>query len=467
MKFRILSLAVLAATLIVSGCKKELDIQPTDVIAEDNAFLTLEDVQRGVNAAHGRYGTYINDMYVNALVSDEGKLGVGNSGQGALTYRYQYSSDQTTGGDVIPMYGGYYAIIDQCNRILPKLETVPIPAGLEGRKSILRGQLLALRAISYFGLIQAYSPKYDASSPYGVAILTESNPASKLPRNTVGQVMTQIESDITAASGLLQASTFSDTVMNKVNLTAYSARIALYKREYQRAIDSASVVIASGVKPLATGASFSGIWTDANTNETLFRRRYSAAADGAVGAIFTTTGGLIYIAPSDKLIAAFPATPVDVRRAAYIGGTAAAGYFINKFYNSSKGGRIVDIKAMRIAEMYLIRAEAYAKIATPNLIAGAADLNALRAARITGYVAETFSSGVTLADAVMQERFKELCFEGFRFYDLKRNSLPVQRLASDANPAWQNLPADNFRFTFPIYQSEILTVPGTIQNPGY
>ena len=94
--------------------------------------------------------------------------------------------------------------------------------------------------------------------------------------------------------------------------------------------------------------------------------------------------------------------------------------------------------------------------------------NALRAKRITGYVDETFTNAQDLLSAVIEERFKELCFEGFRFFDLKRLGMPMQRNASDVDsPNWQSLSAGNFRFVFPIPQSEILANPNMAPNPGY
>jgi hypothetical protein len=67
----------------------------------------------------------------------------------------------------------------------------------------------------------------------------------------------------------------------------------------------------------------------------------------------------------------------------------------------------------------------------------------------------------------MDERFKELCFEGFRFFDLKRNNLPVQRNASDASPDWQTLSASSYRFVLPIPNAELLANPNMVQNSGY
>jgi hypothetical protein len=181
--------------------------------------------------------------------------------------------------------------------------------------------------------------------------------------------------------------------------------------------------------------------------------------------LWTTTGGNIYISPSSKLENSYVAN--DQRLAAFIGTNASGGKYVNKFFSSSRGGRVVDMKACRTAEMYLIRAEAYAKKASPDVTLGAADLNFLRSKRITGYANQVFASATDLFNAVIEERFKELCFEGFRIFDLKRNNLPVQRLAADASAAWQTLPAGDYRFVFPIPNDELLANPQMVQNDGY
>ena len=127
---------------------------------------------------------------------------------------------------------------------------------------------------------------------------------------------------------------------------------------------------------------------------------------------------------------------------------------------------MADMKVFRTAEMYLIRAEARAE---SNAIAeSVADLNALRAARISPYTAVNIASKDQLITEIIQERFKELAFEGHRFWDLKRRGLPVQRLVSDApSNDGVTLPANNFRFTLPIPQPEMLANPKMVQNPGY
>ena len=115
--------------------------------------------------------------------------------------------------------------------------------------------------------------------------------------------------------------------------------------------------------------------------------------------------------------------------------------------------------------MYLIRAEAKAE-STGD---AAADLNALRTNRITGYSTATFADKTTLVNAIYTERFKELAFEGHRFFDLKRRNLPVQRLAADAVNASGavTLSPTKAQYNFPIPALEISVNKNTVQNPNY
>jgi hypothetical protein len=460
---------VLAAGLVLTSCKKQLELNPTDSFTDANAFRTLGDAQLGANEAYARFGARASKAYQSALVSDEATLGKDNAGQGALTYRFQYSADATTGGDVTNTYYSFYSAINQVNRVLAALPNVLITGpSEEARREVLKGQLLAIRAAAHFELLESYSKNYNATDPLGITYVEVSDILAKPARMSIGDAVTKIETDLNTAFSLSPAPTagnFTDTVFNQLNINAYRARVALYKGDYPKAIEYSSAVIASGIRPLASGSNYTGIWTDANVNqEVLFRIRYSNSP--AIGSLWTTTSGLIYVAPSEKLRTSYGAG--DIRLATFIGGSTGA-YYVNKFFASSRGGRIVDLKVSRISEMYLLRAEAYAKTGTPAaLTSGTADVNLVRANRITGYVDESFATSADLLTAVLNERFKELCFEGFRFWDLKRNNLPVSRLAADVqSTAWQTLAADNYRFVFPIPQSELLANPNSEQNDGY
>lgn len=463
------SIFLFSSVLLFSSCKRELDLYPTDNVSEEKAFRNLDDIQKGANGAYGLFG-WKNVMYLNALLSDEVRIGPGNAGQGSFTFRFQYGSDATTGEDVTSVFINMYTMIDQVNRVLGAMEKLQFSEAELVKSKRIKAQLLALRAIGHFEVLKLYSKKYDASEKLGVSYMTKTDLYAQQPRETVSRTLELIEADFQASENLFNETgnqSFSDTVINAVNLAGFRARLALYKHDWANAAKYAGDVISANVKGLATGDDFIKIWTDAGNAETLFRIRYNNTPD--VGEMWTTQSGAnIFFSPSNKLIYSYDYVN-DVRFWAYFDYDDNGNFFVNKFYESSRGGRVVDAKVMRIAEMYLIRAEANAQIGTVSSLESAADdLNLLRSMRLDGYADETFSSKAELLEAILFERFLELPFEGFRFDDIKRSGLSVERDEDDVDsPNWQTLSSSNFRMVLPLPLRETQANKRTEQNFGY
>ena len=460
-------IGLLALYAVSTGCEKGLDLKPIDSVTEEVAFTSVGALQKGLNTVYARYAAgRINTVYASSLVSDELKFGPNNGGSGQFGFRLQYGSDGTSGSDVTAMWGSYYAAIDMANRVLPNADKLQLTGTEATDRDNIKGQLLALRAMSHFELLQSYSKNYSPSDPLGVPVVLTSCLDCYPARNTISEVITQIEKDFDDAKALMPAVTaanYNDLALNPISVAAYQARVALYKGEWQKAADLATTVISSGIKPLVSGAAFTGIWTDANTNEILFRSRLELSA--ALGALWTSTNGNVIFSPSDKLTASYPAG--DIRATTYIGTTSGGARYVKKFSQSSRGGSIVDLKGIRTVEMYLIRAEARAEL--NDLAGAAADINTIRQNRITGYTPiGAYPDKASAINDILLERYRELAFEGFRFYDLKRRNLDVQRAASDVDsPLWQTLPAGNYRFVFPIPIDEMLANPNMVQNDDY
>ena len=125
---------------------------------------------------------------------------------------------------------------------------------------------------------------------------------------------------------------------------------------------------------------------------------------------------------------------------------------------------IGDVSLMRASEMYLIEAEAYAHMG--NNPAAANALYQLAKKRNSAYTLST-STGQKLLDEILTQRRVELWGEGFRFYDLKRLNLPLDRHRHTFLPSYQkNVPAGDIQWQFVIPQSEIDATSGVIQqNP--
>ena len=132
----------------------------------------------------------------------------------------------------------------------------------------------------------------------------------------------------------------------------------------------------------------------------------------------------------------------------------------NTKFNSWQGSFGQDnVPLIRISEMYLIRAEASVKLSAPNYTQSRSDINILRAAR--GLSPTTANDG-TLAAAVQKERRLELCFEGHRFFDLKRLGLDITKEAPSVT-----LPYTDFKVVAGIPQTEMDVNKNLVNNPGY
>ncbi len=93
----------------------------------------------------------------------------------------------------------------------------------------------------------------------------------------------------------------------------------------------------------------------------------------------------------------------------------------------------------------------------------------MRTNRIVGYTHTGITDIATLINEILTERYKELAFEGQRYLDLRRRSLPIQRDILDVagNAAIQTLLPTDSKYLLPIPQQEVFANPNVGQIPGY
>jgi hypothetical protein len=355
-------------------------------------------------------------------------------------------------------------MLDRIHRVLAAAPGItPVDAAQSIKKARIMAELQGLNGIAYFeSLINVMPPGYNPAA-LGLAIVNESCLTCTPARNTVGEVIAEIEKDLAAAKADVNIpSAPTDPLrLSKSAIAAYQARVALLKKDWTAAVSFAAEAILLSGKTLATGSNFTDYWFDANESESILKYRNQTQP----ALLWRDSNGDVFFEPSIQLKNLFNRTS-DIRYSTYFTSNGSDTSIVDKYKGSSFGASVNDLKLIRLSEMYLIRAEANAE--NNQLTQAAADINALRTARITGYVNEVFATKADAITAVLNERSKELCFEGFRFYDLKRRSLPVNRLAADVqSSAWQNLAADNYKFTLPIPQDAIDANSNTVQNPNY
>lgn len=459
--------------LSVASCSKVIDVKETDFIGGNIALLTVNNNEQGIIGGYSAMNVEMA-ILLNSTLSDEVK--VGEFYNAATTHEWQYGSTDIGLRDNYTAFPVQYLIIDRVNRVLEALpKVVAANATEEALKSRLKGEALFLRAFAHFELYRYYSNSA-VGTDLALAYM-ESPSLTPKARITVAPYIAKLNADLAAAKSLVPQVTSDIYRANKNAVSGLQARVALYTKDYANAVLYSSEYI-NGL-PLSSAANFDKIWQDLSNTEVAFKLSRTSATGTKIGSLFRGTSanatniGTITWLPSDKLWNSYDQLN-DIRFKVYLKTepiliAPRPSKIISKYAGTGYGTpteNVADAKVFRTGEMYLIRAEAKAE--TSDLAGAATDLNALRSARITGYVNETFSTKDALIDAILTERFKELPFEGHRFFDAKRRNLPINRLVGDARTATSvTLPAGNFRFILPIPNSEILANPKIQQNPGY
>jgi hypothetical protein len=466
-----------AVALATSSCQKVIEVPETDLIAGDVALSSVTFVEQAVIGIYAAVGTEMN-ILLNSVFADE--VTRAEFYNATTTHEWQYGAADVGLRDSYTGIAPNYNIVNRANVVLaaiPKADSTRV--GDNTKKLRLQGEALFLRAYAHFELFRYYCGNYD---PNGLGMVyMEKSTIEPAPRIKMGEYFAKINADLAAAKPLV-AQNLTD--INRANVAAVAglqARVALYQRNWAAAETFATEYI--NLVPVASIANFPGIWTDVNTAEQAFRLIRTNTLGGRIGSLFRSTSasaaniGLVTWRPAEKLWNAYNRT-TDVRFASYFRDEpllTAAGRgsrLIFKYAGTTYGTpneNVANAKVFRTAEMLLIRAEARAEQGRFSGANGAdADINTLRSNRITGFVPGTYTSAAQAITDIMLERYRELCYEGHRFFDLKRRGLPVQRTPADApSAAGTTLEANNFRFVMPIPLPEMVANPLMQQNPGY
>ncbi|MBC7651715.1 MAG: RagB/SusD family nutrient uptake outer membrane protein, partial [Deinococcales bacterium] len=261
--------------------------------------------------------------------------------------------------------------------------------------------------------------------------------------------------------------------MHLTGANAVQARVALYAKDWATAISNATVVI--NALPLASRTVYPTIWKDQSQSEVAFAVLFGAEFTSRLaGDVYSPTTGTnrSQHEGNPSLFSQIDETN-DIRFSTSV----TRGFSTTSLVRSNsrlvvtkflgKGSLrdgLVDWKAFRTSEMYLIRAEARAN--SSQEVLALSDLNTLRAARINGFVAGV-ETGSALSDAIALERRKELFMEGHRWFDLKRTTRSINRGTITA-PTTQSILAPTRReWVWPIPQAEIDANANMVQNTGY
>lgn len=501
MKKILFSLLIIAVIILVpQGCSKDyLDTVPTSGVSSLDAVSTTKNAWASLNGIHrmmymqwaqqdqaGQGSMMINidymgeDMVINAqgsgwFLAQHRWLGHPNANAATTLYAWRM----------------YYRIIANANIII---ELIDAAEGPVSEKEHIKGQALVYRAWAHFQLVQIYGGRYVngvQNTQLGVPIMTRST-TDPQPRATVEEVYTQINEDLDAAILLLNGKPAKPkSHFNVRTARGIKARVALTMGEWATAASYANLA-RTGLTLMTAAQQLQGfnsvsnpefIWAHEHVSDqpTYFYSYYAYNSfnfnSSMIRANPKSINSLLYngMSATDTRRQLYEPTAAGARArltAFGIGTTYAVFAFHGfKFQSVANGDSRGDLPHMRTAELILIEAEANAHLGIAgDAAAETAAQNALfelMSVRDPGYVLST-NTGQALLDEILFHRRVELWGEGFRWFDLKRLNLPLNRNGANHNATWAvifDVPAGDNRWQWQIPTDEMNANPLMEQNP--
>ncbi|SIT16184.1 RagB/SusD family nutrient uptake outer membrane protein [Chryseobacterium gambrini] len=440
------------------SCEKFIEIDnPIDQLTTDEVFSDSSTVESAILGLYVQQITSGTSGFLNGSVT----LYPGLSSDEIYNTSASASFDPFLNNDLSSTttlsWTNPYNIIYSCNIILEKLESSPLSSSYKERA---RAEVLFIRALNYFYLVNFYGAvPLSLTSDYRVT--------STLARSSEQEVYNQIIADLRAAQNNIGSTNESTTLrVNKWGISALLARFYLYTKQYELAKIEATKVISSGnyllpdLSNVFLSSSKEAILQFVPPNTQIF-----GVAD-AYRFIPSSATARPNFALTESLINSLESG--DGRKSKWLNQNTVAGkVYIYPYKYKTRSVVVGAAKpefniVLRLAEMYLIRAEASANLG--NNSDAISDLNVIRKRALLSELDKNQSiSKEDLITIINHENRIEFFAEwGHRWLDLKRTGQVDLVLTNLKGDKWQKTDA-----VYPVPLSDIRQNPNLTQNEGY
>ena len=470
----------------MAGCTSFLNVETLGKSTIEGFFSDIDGLNAAGLGLHRVLAELYDDDYIRLgeLAGDNLYLYRINASQ-ALQLVYDYGSTPAdNSGYPYYMWKHAYEVCTNANNILfygEKLfNAYPEHADVINKHF---GYAHFARALSIFDLCNVYAMPYDytpdASHLGVVAIDFVPGFDTELPRNTVKECYDLIISDLNKAIDYLgDNNSDNNTYISALACKALLARVYLYKKDYGKAADYAEEVMDK--VPLTPRSDYVNMFRRAQNypGEGIFRLNTYDAGSGM--RTMCTPLNTQDCGPDATFVASFSNDDIRKELFTYVAEKEDGDEYYGQSFSAIckylpfKGGetkeenRRCDHFVLRVSEMYLIHAEALC-LGGGDLSKAADDIKALRARALgknPSDITLVYSGAEGLDKIIQEERSKELCFEGHRFFDLKRRGEDIVRTATTSS-SLKTLKYPDYRYCLPIAQLEMQSNDYMTQNDGY
>lgn len=426
------------------SCKKYLELAPNNAITSASAIVDAGTARAAITGAYdGLQGYYASNYPTLGTITADNVVFNGTLSQYLQLDQNAIPADNVT---TVAAYQGIYRTINSANSVIVAVPGVSDPQLSATEKNRILGEAYFIRALGYFDLGRGWGGVQLQLAP-----TTDLSAAKGIKRGTLAQTYDQVLADLIEAEKLLPDDATTRNRAQKSTARALRARLHLYRKEYTEAENYASQVIAN--TKYALTSTYKGFFTSPFlSTESVFELTFSANDRNSFWNLWypSSAGGQFTLKPSTGIVAKLNNATVGGTRNTMIAGTGTNVYGV--LYNTSATSTDPSY-VIRIAELYLIRAEARAQ--QNKLTLALADLNAIRAR--SNVAASTAVTQAEILQAIEDENSVEFAFEAHRWFDLVRTARAGAVLGLTNQNYW----------LFPIPLSDVRADPDVVQNQGY
>jgi|LSQX01.2.fsa_nt_gb hypothetical protein len=459
-KLSIITLAIALLGISFSCSKESLDptLAQSKILKE--SINTSEDLYVLMNGVYNRMtqATYYGrDLIIFNEVRSDNCFSNGNSGRFVTVAAMALGNSEAY---VTDTWTQIYAVISAANLVI---ESASIVEGDQDEINHIKGQALAARALAHFDLLKLYGQQHvtGGDQTLGIPYVTEFKSDNLLPaRNTVAQVRTAIETDLSDALDLMSEGLNdpSKQFFTTWAVNALQARVAAYFGDWPAVVTACEAVIDSEEFDIVEAENFVKIWTNDSPVNSIFELAFSNIDNQNIDGLQYIYRGNNYgdIEVLSDLSDLFEQGDV---RGDTLGMIGLEGTRIRNMGKYPSIDYSDDIFLIRYEEVVLLYAEALFEInnADPDALVW---LNKIPENRNATLYTEATK------DNIMLERRKELAFEGFRFDDLARTESDIP-LVSPLQQTHDGPLYGSYKYAFPIPRVELNANSSMVQNFGY
>ncbi|MBE9583112.1 RagB/SusD family nutrient uptake outer membrane protein [Mucilaginibacter sp. JRF] len=438
-------------SLSTASCNKYLDVDPRASISDEQ---TIFDKASSQTALNGVYSSLASGGYYSTTFQSIGYLSGDNiqwTGSQSQVQEFINHNVSTGNATVSGAWVAIYQTISRANNVIARVPGVQDASFADADRNKILGEAYFIRGLSYFDLARTWG-----AAPIITQPTTSPNDNIGLGRKPVADVYAQALSDLETAEPLLTETTDRYRATRKT-VWALKARFYLYQKNWAKAEEYATKIIGDNsnytlIKP------YSAFFANnvRGTQESVFEIFYSATELNNHRNQWQpqTNGGTRQWAPNDAFVALVNKADSGGNRNVLVAQDNQGRWYGNLYYRTPAADPSFVI---RIAELYLIRAEARAQLGTANDLIGArADLNAVRDR--AGLVTTTSVTQADILLSIEQERRIEFALEPHRWFDLVRTGR-AQAVLKITDPN---------KLLLPVPQEQIQIDPSLLpNNPGY